>query len=87
MQPTVGAAPPLLSPRRRPLRSAEYERLVECGAFGDERLELIEGELVLVHTDCVAGRWTTVERVGRGQALSPRAFPDVRLQVSTLFED
>jgi Uma2 family endonuclease len=29
----------------RPLRRQEYERLVTAGAFGDERLELIEGAI------------------------------------------
>lgn len=30
----------------RPLRRAEYDKLVELGAFGDERIELLEGALV-----------------------------------------
>jgi Uma2 family endonuclease len=35
-----------LSPERvRPLRRSEYERLVELGAFDDERVELLRGAL------------------------------------------
>lgn len=30
----------------RPLRRAEYDRLVELGHFQDERIELLEGQLV-----------------------------------------
>jgi Uma2 family endonuclease len=32
--------------RQRPLRRAEYEKLVELGAFRDEKLELVYGRLV-----------------------------------------
>lgn len=32
--------------RARPLLRAEYEQLVECGAFENERVELLEGALV-----------------------------------------
>lgn len=189
MESTAAAAAPPQT-RRRPLRRVEYERLVELGVFGEERLELIEGELVpmspqgskhafiiellndllatavrprarvrvqssfaasdtsmpepdlavvareshraahpdeaflvievsssslrddlewkvplyaranvqelwvidvegeqvLVHTDAVAGRWRHVEQVGREGLLSPRAFPDVSLAVTALFE-
>jgi Uma2 family endonuclease len=39
--------PALLAPERvRPLRRREYERLVELGAFHDERVELLRGVLV-----------------------------------------
>ena len=40
--------PPVASaPRRRPVTRAEYERLIDLGFFGpDERLELIEGEII-----------------------------------------
>lgn len=39
--------PAALAPERpRPLRRAEYEHLVEAGAFTDERIELLEGVLV-----------------------------------------
>ncbi len=34
------------SERARPLRRGEYEELVELGAFGDERIELLRGVLV-----------------------------------------
>jgi len=49
-----------LSPERiRPLRRREYERLVELGLFGDERIELLRGALVAMspqgpsHADAV----------------------------------
>src|ERR1041384_5574031 len=32
--------------RRRPLRRAEYERMIDAGLFRDERVELIEGVIV-----------------------------------------
>jgi Uma2 family endonuclease len=39
--------PALLAPEKvRPLRRAEYDRLVELGVFGDERVELLYGFLV-----------------------------------------
>ena len=38
----VGALPD----NSRPLRRAEYEQLVALGAFGDERIELLDGVLV-----------------------------------------
>ncbi len=39
--------PSLIQPERmRPLKRAEYDRLVELGAFEDERVELIRGTLV-----------------------------------------
>jgi Uma2 family endonuclease len=40
-------SPPPAAPRRRPVTRAEYERLIDLGFFGpDERLELIEGEII-----------------------------------------
>lgn len=39
--------PALVAPERlRPLKRREYERLVELGVFGDERIELLRGALV-----------------------------------------
>lgn len=39
--------PSVLAPERiRPLRRCEYEQLVELGAFEDERVELLRGQLV-----------------------------------------
>ncbi len=46
--------------RIRPLRRAEYDRLVELGVFEDERIELLRGALVEMspqgapHADCAA---------------------------------
>jgi Uma2 family endonuclease len=51
--------------RPRPLRRNEYDRLVEDGLFGDERIELLEGVLVEMtpsgagHAD-VVGRLTMI---------------------------
>ena len=41
----------LLPEKPRPLRRAEYERLVALGAFEDERIELIRGVLVDMSPD------------------------------------
>jgi len=51
--PPHAAAPPVsvepISPRRRAWTRAEFEHLIDAGAFGpDERLELIDGDLVCV---------------------------------------
>lgn len=35
-------------PRIRPLRRAEYDKLIELGEFQDERIELLEGALVVM---------------------------------------
>ena len=44
----------------RPLRRVEYDQLVALGAFQDERIELLEGELVAMSPiggpHCVAVR-------------------------------
>jgi len=37
---------PFVPERIRPLRRAEYDQLIELGAFRDEKIELIEGMLV-----------------------------------------
>jgi hypothetical protein len=42
----VAVVSPLLLESLRPLRRGEYDRLVELGAFGDERVELLSGVLV-----------------------------------------
>jgi Uma2 family endonuclease len=39
-------APETIVPRRRLLSRRDYDRLVERGAFGDERIELLRGQLV-----------------------------------------
>ena len=44
--PAANLAAPNAAPHRRPLRRSEYDRLVELGAFRDEKLELLEGDLV-----------------------------------------
>jgi Uma2 family endonuclease len=48
----------------RPLRRVEYEQLVSLGAFQDERIELLEGELVAM-SPIGAPHSATVERLTR----------------------
>lgn len=56
----------------RPLRRAEYERLVAAGAFDDERIELLEGVLVRMtpqdpaHADAVGWLGEELTRQVRG---------------------
>src|SRR4051812_10762587 len=38
----------LASERLRPLKRVEYDRLVELGYFEDERIELLDGQLIAV---------------------------------------
>lgn len=42
----MAALPSFLWDSRRPLRRREFDRLVELGAFEDERIELLQGVLV-----------------------------------------
>ncbi|HEX5110588.1 MAG TPA: Uma2 family endonuclease [Vicinamibacterales bacterium] len=65
-----------VSPERiRPLRRAEYDRLVETGAFANERVELLEGALVTM-TPQDAAHAHTVQRLAEALtvALSGRAI-------------
>lgn len=48
LETRVDMAPTGLPDNIRGLRTAEFERLVELGAFGDVRVELLEGQLVEV---------------------------------------
>ncbi len=49
MQAVARLSPDLI----RPLRRVEYDRLVESGAFEDERVELLFGRLVQMSPQCV----------------------------------
>jgi hypothetical protein len=42
----------------RPLRRAEYDRLVAAGAFADERVELVRGRLVRMSPQGPLHFWT-----------------------------
>jgi Uma2 family endonuclease len=42
-------APPATAEVIRPLRRAEYDQLVRLGAFEDEKIELLDGELVAMN--------------------------------------
>ena len=74
------------SERVRPLKRIEYERLVELGAFQDERIELLRGVLVAmtpqgpVHADVAAFIADILNDALRGHALirchSPFAASD-----------
>jgi Uma2 family endonuclease len=72
--------------RVRPLRRAEYDRLVSLGAFGSERLELLDGRLVTMspHGEPHAFSITRLtKRLVRG--LGDRA--DVRVQLPLALSD
>ena len=45
----------------RPLRRVEYYQLVELGAFQDERIELLEGELVAMSPIGKPHNWAVPE--------------------------
>lgn len=66
----------LIAPERtRPLRRVEYEKLVELGAFEDERLELLYGTLVEMtpqgarHSECVRRLNEQFSRLLAGRAV------------------
>jgi len=66
----------------RPLRTVEYEQLVELGYFRNERLELLEGSLVRMNPQraphaAVAQNLTRLFTL----ALAPQALADIRVQL------
>jgi hypothetical protein len=70
----------------------EWGRMVELGIFGDdERLELIEGEIVEMapigdpHGRCVSQRYRAHRRAASGETVAPAAFPDVVVTVADVF--
>ena len=69
-----------ITPERiRPLLRAEYDRLVESGAFEDERVELLEGMLVTM-TPQDAAHAHTVQRLAEALTLALRGKAIVRTQ-------
>jgi Uma2 family endonuclease len=68
-------SPPPAAPRRRPVTRAEYERLIDLGFFGpDERLELIEGEIIEKMTQNAAARHRNSPLAKRAYARISRGF-------------
>jgi Uma2 family endonuclease len=56
----------------RPLRRVEYDRLVDQGAFDDEKIELIEGSLVQMSPEGADHAWV----IQQLNELLTRALPD-----------
>ena len=65
--------------RIRPLLRAEYDRLVESGAFESERVELLEGMLVTM-TPQDAGHAHSVQRLAEALTLALRGKAIIRTQ-------
>jgi Uma2 family endonuclease len=65
----------------RPLRRAEYDQLVELGAFQDERVELLDGVLVAMSPIGVAHN-STVQKLNRLLVLALEGRAAVRCQSS-----
>lgn len=74
-------ATPEWQPRRRLFTVDEYERMIEAGVLGRERIELIEGEIVYMaaigarHSACLNRFYVRVQAPLEGRAL-------VRIQMS-----
>ena len=69
-----------IAPERiRPLLRAEYDQLVEQGAFESERVELLEGALVTM-TPQDAAHAHTVRRLGESLTVALRGLAIVRVQ-------
>lgn len=64
--------------RIRPLRRSEYERLVDAGAFDDERVELLYGRLVWMSPQGEA-RASTIQRLNR--LLTPRLLDRAEVRI------
>ncbi len=70
----------------RPLRRSEYERLVELGAFGDDRLELLRGVLCLMSPQ--GSRHASIIQVLNRSLLGPLAGrAEVRIQMPLALSD
>lgn len=63
----------------RPLRRAEYERLVEIGSFEDQRIELLEGVLVEMSPQDAAHA-AVISRLTRLLVRKVSSDADVRIQ-------
>jgi len=64
----------------RPLRRVEYDQLVALGAFQDERIELLEGELVPMSPIGAPHSWA-VQRLNRLLVLALEGRAGVRCQL------
>lgn len=76
-----------LAPERpRPLRRVEFDRLVEGGAFDDERVELLEG--VLVEMNPQSSRHAEItHRLGKQLSAQVGARAEVRVQMPLALSD
>jgi len=63
----------------RPLRRVEYDQLVALGAFQDERIELLDGELVAM-SPIGAPHDSTVQKLTRLLVLALEGRAAVRCQ-------
>ena len=74
---------PMSEVRTRPLRRAEYDVLIEQGAFGeDDRIQLLDGELVIMSPQGVPHA-TVVERLN--ELLMPALAGRARVRVQLPF--
>lgn len=70
----MAAVSPLLLESLRPLQRREYDRLVELGAFDDERVELLSGMLVKMSPQGAAHSSVVAElSPSTGSSTSPKA--------------
>lgn len=72
---------------RRKLRRVEYDRMVEAGIFGRERLELIRGELVAVMSPIGVRHATVVSELDRWLHLTCPRKLSVRCQQPLICAD
>lgn len=84
MGPSVADA--LVAEPTRPLRRVEYDRLVELGAFQDERIELLEGRLVVMSPQGAAHAWV-VERLTELLVIALQRRARVRPQLPLALSD
>jgi Uma2 family endonuclease len=70
----------------RPLKRAEYDRLIELGAFVDERIELIRGVLVKMSPQ-KAPHASTVQKLGELLIARVRGRFHVRIQLPLALSD
>ena len=73
--------------RTRRWKRVEYERLVEAGLFHDERLDPLDGQLVVRESQGsrhVTGIRLTVQRLDSTATVAPLAVPSARIAVADL---
>ena len=70
----------------RGLRRDEYQRLVEAGAFTDERIELIGGEIVRMSPQSEQHAWVVMRLTAQLATLMLRGF-ELRVQLPLAVDD